>query len=84
MKKLILKYLNTRYSNACMKKSKFGCYPSFKGELLATHKLVDELIDVLGEGDRKFIKSVIEDWHMGLPVVDYLPNTTNPNVLVFE
>lgn len=66
-----------------MKECTFGRYPSFKGELLASHTLKDELMNMFGS-EEDFIKSVVSDWVLSLPVVSTLPNATNPNVLIFK
>lgn len=83
MKKLIFKYLNRTYPNAYIKECKFGRYPSFKGELLASHTLRDELMDMF-DSEEEYIKSVVADWVSSLPVVCYLKNATNTDVLLFK
>lgn len=84
MKKLIFKYLDKTYPTAYVIECKFGHYPSFKGELFTSHKLIGELMDMFGSEEKEFIKSIVSDWLLSLPVVCYIKNTTNPNVLIFK
>jgi hypothetical protein len=85
MKKLIWKYLNKTYPNAYRKRTKFGLVPYGENSIIPYLNLIRDVSELFGEERRShLIIGVINEWFDSLPVAVNLPNSTNPDVLVFE
>ena len=85
MNKLIWKYLDKTHPNAYRKRTKFGLVPYSKDGIISYLNLIRNVSELFGEERRShLIIDVIHEWFDSLPVAVNLPNSTNPDVLVFE
>jgi len=85
MKKLIWKYLDNTLPNAYRKKTKFGLVPYYKNGIIPYLNLIRDVSELFGEERRShLIIDVVHEWFDSLPVAVNPPNSTNPDVLVFE
>jgi hypothetical protein len=85
MKKLIWKYLHKTYPNAYRKRTKFGLAPYCKNGIIPYLNTIKDVSDLFGEDrNNNFNTSIIREWFDSLPVAVNIPNSTNPDVLVFE
>ena len=84
MEKLIWKYLNKTYPNAYRKSTKFGLAPYCKNGIIPYLNTIKDVSDLFGEDRDNFDTTIINEWFNSLPVAVNLPNSTNPDVLVFE
>ena len=79
----MLKYLDTKYPNAFIKRTKFGLCPDYDGEILNGHLIKLELKYWFGIND---IESgeLLDAWYGIIPHVTNLVNSTNPHVLAMR
>jgi len=84
MKKLIWKYLDNTYPNAYRKETKFGLVPYCNNGIIPYLSVIKDVSDLFGEDRDKFDTSIILEWFNSRPVAVNLPNSTNPDVLVFQ
>ena len=83
MKKVILKFLDTKYPNAFWKKTKFGNLAMYGDEPIQGEVLIKELCDWF-DVTQDFARHNLKVWISTLPVVVSIYNSTNPTVLVSE
>jgi hypothetical protein len=83
MRKLILKFLDTKYPNAFWKKTKFGNLAMYGDEPIQGEVLIRELCDWF-DVTQDFARHNLKIWISTLPVVVSIYNSTNPTVLVSE
>jgi hypothetical protein len=81
MRKLILKFLDTKYPNAFWKKTKFGNLAMYGDEPIQGEVLIRELCDWF-DVTQDFARHNLKVWISTLPVVVSIYNSTNPTVLV--
>lgn len=84
MKNMIFKYLKKTRINVYMKKTKFGYIAYDNNGPIHYIGLLREVRDIFGLDDRDFVNSVINEWFNSLPIAVNIPNSTNPDVLVFS
>ena len=79
----MLKYLDTKYPNAFIQRTKFGLCPYYDGEILNGHLIKMELKYWFGIND---IESgeLLDAWYGIIPHVTNLVNSTNPHVLAMR
>jgi hypothetical protein len=82
MKALALKYLDTMYPKLFYKKTKFGPCAYNLGEPFSVLSAADELENMFCL-ERKVSFNIIQEWLVTRPVVEMIPNSTNPDVLIF-
>ena len=83
MKKVILKFLDTKYPNAFWKKTKFGNLAMYGDEPIQGEVLIKELCDWF-DVTQDFARHNLKVWISTLPVVVSIYNSTNPTFLVSE
>lgn len=83
MRKLIIKFLNTKYPNAFWKVTKFGDLAMCGDRPIQGEILIGELCDWFAI-TRDFARHNLKVWHSSLPVVVSIYNSTNPDVLVSD
>ena len=83
MRKLIFKFLDTKYPNAIWKKTKFGNLSMCGDEPIQGEVLIRELCDWF-DVTQDFARHNLKVWQSSLPVVVSIYNSTNPAVLVSD
>ena len=83
MRKVILKFLDTKYPNAFWKETKFGGLAMCGDEPIQGEVLIGELCDWFVI-TRDVARHNLKVWISTLPVVVSIYNSTNPTVLVME
>ncbi len=81
MRKVIFKFLDTKYPNAFVKQTIFGSLAMCGDNHVSTPHLTVELCDWF-DVTREFARHSIKQWESSLPVVVSLRSSTNPAVLV--
>lgn len=69
MKKFIITYLDTKYPNAFIMKTKFGNCPYCGNETIPLYKLSDEL-SYWFSCDEEFAKYVVDKWINSKPIIN--------------
>jgi len=82
MKKLIWAYLDMRYPNTYRKKTKFGLCATHPEDRFLFLRAADEVSHVFCY-ERNDAFDVLRDWINTKPIVDNIPNSTNPDVLIY-
>jgi len=80
MKKLIWKYLDLKYPHAYRKRTKFGLCGSCFDEAFSFVRVSEDISHMFCY-ERKDAFEVLKDWFDTKPVMDNIPNSTNPDVL---
>ena len=83
MRKVIFKFLDTKYPNAFVKQTIFGNLSMCGDDSIHTYNLTIELCNWF-DVTQDFAKHNIKVWVSTLPVVVSIRNSTNPAVLVME
>ena len=83
MRKVILKFLDTKYPNAFWKETKFGNLAMCGDEPIQGEVLIGELCDWFVI-TRDVARHNFRVWISTLPVVVSIYNSTNPTVLVSD
>lgn len=87
MKKMIFKYLDCKFPNFYMKKTKFGLLPvcnrTDEYTWFRTDVIVEELTDYF-YCDNEYAEEVFGNWIRTKPVVEKIPLSTNDLILVHE
>ncbi len=82
MKDLVWKYLNTFHPNVYRKKTKFGPCTTDPNNYFSFVKTMRDISNVFC-CDEKESSKLLHEWIDSKPIVDSIPNSTNPDVLVF-
>lgn len=82
MKDLIWKYLNTFHPNVYRKKTKFGLCTTELNNDFSFVKTMKDICNVFC-CDEKDASKVLREWIDSKPILDNIPNSTNPDVLIF-
>lgn len=82
MKKLVFDFLDRRYPNLHIKKTKFGLLPVSDGENFFGLISNCEDIEVYFSCDRESAEYFICEWLRTKPLVENILNSTNESVLV--
>ena len=83
MRKVIFKFLDTKYPTAFVKQTIFGNLTMYGDDYISTNRLSVELcrwFDITHE----FARYTIQTWESTLPVVVSIRNSTNPDVWVAD
>jgi hypothetical protein len=83
MRKLIFKFLDTKYPNAFVKQTIFGDLPMCGDNAMHRVTLVREVCKWF-DVTQVFAEHNLKVWISKLPVVVSIRNSTNPTVLVME
>jgi hypothetical protein len=83
MKRVIFKFLDTKYPNAYIKKTIFGNLTMYGDDYVSSRILTMELCKWF-EVTENYARHTIEMWESALPVVVSLRNSTNPDVWVAD
>jgi hypothetical protein len=83
MRKLIFKFLDTKYPNAFVKETIFGSLAMYGDNAMHRVTLVRELCNWF-DVTQVFAEHNLKAWISKLPVVVSIRNSTNPTVLVME
>lgn len=83
MRKVIFKFLDTKYPNAFVKQTIFGSLTMYGDNAMYNLALVRELCDWF-DVTHVFAEHNLKVWISKLPVVVSIRNSTNPDVLVME
>ena len=87
MEKMIIKYLDCKFPNFYMKKTKFGLLPVCNHTDEYTWFRTDVIIEELTEYfycDSEYAEKVFGDWLRSKPVFENIPLSTNDFTLVQE
>ncbi len=82
-RRLIFKFLDTKYPDAYIKQTIFGDLPVYGNDWVIRKEVCSELCRWFGISDGTAIYLVIA-WESKLPVVVSIRNSTNPDVLVSD
>ena len=83
MRKVILKFLDTKYPNAFWKETKFGGLAMYGDRPIQGEVLIGELCDWFTI-TRDVARHNLKVWISTLPVVVSIYNSTNPTILVSD
>jgi hypothetical protein len=84
MKKLIWNYLDTKHQNVYRKKTKFGLCSTDIMDARFSFVATTTEISVMFNCDQIYASKVLRDWCDNRPIVERIPNSTNPDVWVFS
>ena len=83
MRKVIFKFLDTKYPNAFVKQTIFGSLTMYGDDHVSTHGLTVELCKWF-DVTQVFARHTIQTWESTLPMVVSIRNSTNPDVWVAD
>lgn len=70
-----------RYPNVYRKKTKSGIH-LYTGDVFPYTFVAEDIIHIFSY-DKEDACNVLLDWFSSRPIVDYIPNSTNPDVLIY-